>query len=155
MKHTTACRRMSSLYILFVSRYPISPSMGSVLYERGCAIARSPARSARREVAVAGCRKVAGAACREVARAACRDVLAMSSTAEPNHCIMSEAALSALKGAADESCGGKQLKILPECSLFPPEGLSLFYIKRRETPSIHRGESVSPLYREERETPSF
>ena len=27
-----------------------------------------------------------------------------------NHCIMSEAALSALKGAADESCGGKQLK---------------------------------------------
>jgi len=67
-----------------------------------------------------------------------------------------EAALSALKGATDESCGGKQLKfgeeeILPECSLFPPEGLSLFYIKRRETPSIHRGESVSPLYREDRE----
>ena len=35
---------------------------------------------------------------------------------------MSEAALSALKGAADESCGGKQLKlgeeeILPECCL--------------------------------------
>ena len=39
-----------------------------------------------------------------------------------NHCIMSEAALSALKGAADESCGGKQLKsgeegVLPECCL--------------------------------------
>ena len=35
---------------------------------------------------------------------------------------MSEAALSALKGAADESCGGKQLKfgeeeVSPECCL--------------------------------------
>ena len=36
---------VEEMYILFASRYPTSPSMGSVLYEITCSIARSLARS--------------------------------------------------------------------------------------------------------------